>query len=206
MKDASIKKIANIIHPALRYAYQMDVFQKDITAFIPHFKESKPIINYYDKIEMDKLLRVIKGHRLELIFKMACYYGFRRSELCGLKWDAIDFNKKTITIKHKITISKRKIYASDKLKTESSFRTLPLIPEIERDLIKQQENIKHYQQIFADQYDYGYKDYIFVNEVGKLIFPDNVTHQFKLLLERNDMKYIRFHDLRHSCASLLLAN
>jgi integrase len=205
LKDASIKKVANIMHPALRNAFHLELIARDITAQIPNFKESRPTINYFDKNELGLFLEVIKGHKNELAFKLAAYYGFRRSEIIGLKWDAVDFERKTITIKHKVIISERKIWTSDKLKTESSFRTLPLIPEIEKELLKQKERIKSNKKYFGNSYDETYKDYIIINEMGKILFPDNLTHQFKLVLKRHKLKEIRFHDLRHSCASLLLS-
>ena len=206
LKDTSIKKISNIIHPAIRNAYQMDIIPKDITQAVPHFHESHPPIHYFDKQDLDKFLEVIKGHKNELAFKIACYYGFRRSEIIGLKWDAIDFEQKTITVKHKVTICRRKIWLSDKLKTESSFRTLPLIPQIEQDLLLRKKINDTNRELYASSYDQRYKDYVFVDELGKLLFPDNLTHQFQLVVKKNNLKHIRFHDLRHSCASLLLSS
>lgn len=205
LKDSTIKKISNIIHPAIRNAYQMDIITKDITQAVPHFHESHPTIHYFDKAEIDRFLEVIKGHKNELAFKVACYYGFRRSEIIGLKWDAIDFENKTITVKHKVTICRRKIWLSDKLKTESSFRTLPLIPQIEQDLIVRKEANEVNRKLYGSAYDTRYKDYVFVDELGKLLFPDNLTHQFQLIVKKYNLKHIRFHDLRHSCASLLLS-
>lgn len=205
LKDASIKKVANIMHPALRNAYHLELIAKDITAQIPNFKESHKTVNYFDKNELALFLQTIKGHQNELAFKLAAFYGFRRSEIIGLKWDAIDFEQKTITIKHKVIISQRKIWTSDKLKTESSFRTLPLIPEIEKDLIKQKQRITSNRKYFENAYDNTYKEYVIVSEMGKILFPDNLTHQFKLVLRKHKLKEIRFHDLRHSCASLLLS-
>lgn len=204
-QDSTVKKVANIIHPAVRNAYHLEIISKDITAQIPHFKESKPSIRYFDKQEMEKFLNAIKGHQNELAFKLACYYGFRRSEIIGLKWDSIDFITKTITIKHKVTICRRKIWCEDKLKTESSFRTLPLIPEIEKDLIEHKEQVKRNKKYYCEKYDDTFKDYIIVDPMGKLLYPDNLTHQFKLVCKKHNLKDIRFHDLRHSCASLLLA-
>src|SRR5574344_2006041 len=206
LADSSIKKISNIMHPAIRNAYQMDIISKDITQAVPHFHESHPPVHYFDKAELDRFLEVIKGHKNELAFKIACYYGFRRSEIIGLKWDAIDFEQKTITIKHKVTICRRKIWTSDKLKTESSFRTLPLIPQIEQDLLFKKKINDTNRQLYGSAYEQRFKDYVFVDELGKLLFPDNLTHQFQLVVKKYNLKHIRFHDLRHSCASLLLSS
>jgi hypothetical protein len=60
--------------------------------------------------------------------------------------------------------------------------------------------------MFGRSYNTKYLEYVFVNEVGDLINPDVVSSGFATLIKKNNLKHIRFHDLRHSCASLLVAN
>ena len=73
----------------------------------------------------------VKGTKLELPVLVAAFYGLRRGEVCGLKWDAIDFERGTITIRHTVTSlqvdGKTKMYAQDSAKTNSSISTLPLV-------------------------------------------------------------------------------
>lgn len=80
-----------------------------------------------------------------------------------------------------------------------------MIPELEKLLLKR----KYQQEQDKAKFENTYKNkdgYILVDEEGKLILPDRVTKTFRNLLKDNGLKKIRFHDLRHSCASLLLAN
>ncbi len=97
------------------------------------------------------------------------------------------------------------IFTEDKLKTKSSFRTLPLIPCVRELLFAAKERQSEYKALFKGSYCKDYEDYICVDQMGKLFHPNYITDHFKLLLVQNGLRKIRFHDLRHSCASLLLA-
>ena len=96
--------------------------------------------------------------------------------------------------------------AQDTTKTKSSMRTLPLVPVFKAKLEKLREDQKEYMRVCGKCYDKRYLDYICVDEMGTLISPHYLTSAFPKLLEKNGLRKIRYHDLRHSCASLLLAN
>ena len=92
----------------------------------------------------------------------------------------------------------------DVLKTKSSFRTLPLIPEVEQLLLKEKEKQEMYRRLFKKSYCRDYLDYICVDQTGNILRPNYVTEHFGWVIEKYGLKKIRFHDLRHTCASLLL--
>lgn len=133
----------------------------------------------------------------------------RRSEVLGLKWSAIDFENKTITIKHTIVEvkikGKNRILGKDRTKTNASHRTLPLTDEIIVALETAKKQQKYYKRKFKKSYNTKYEEYVCLNPDGSIIKPDYVTRHFPLLLKNSGLRHIRFHDLRHSCASLLLA-
>lgn len=205
IKNISIKHYANVIRPALRMAYREGLISKNPYDDMPALKQEKPLHTFYNETEMQQLFDVIKGHPMEIPIRIAATYGLRRSELLGLKWQAIDFVNKTITIEHKVLVVKKEIYLSDTLKTDSSHRTLPLLPQVEEMLLDQKQQIERNVAYFGKAYNLKYKDYIFVHPNGDLILPNGLTHSFAKILRRNNLKHIRFHDLRHSCASILLA-
>ena len=128
----------------------------------------------------------------------------------GLKWDAIDFDQNTITIRHTVTScdldGKRVLVASDTTKTKSSMRTLPLVPFMRERLLTLKEEQQENRRLCGRSYIKDYLEYVCVNEIGDLIKPHYVTESFPKLLKAKGMRQIRYHDLRHSCASLLLAN
>ena len=206
LRNKTLKHYANVMRPALKRAYKNKLIPDNPYDFVPPIEKDSRTVAYYDKNEMAKLFEAIKGHKFELAFKMAAYYGLRRSELLGLRWSSIDFEHKIIYINHKIIVVKKVVYQDDKLKTQTSTRTLPLIPAIEEDLRAHKERIIENKAYFKNSYDTRYLDYVFVKENGNLIYPDNLREQFLKVLKNNNLKRIRFHDLRHSCASIMLAN
>ena len=205
-KNVTIKHHAVILSPALKQAYRDDLIAKNPYEFMPKIKKEKSKMEYYNKEELEKLFEVTDKSPLKLIVRVAAYYGFRKSELVGLKWDAIDFENKMISIKHKVLNVNGKFYLSDTLKTQASNRTLPLLPEIEKLLLKRKEEIEQNKKLYGKSYNYNFVDYVFVDDIGDLINPDHVSNRFRNMLKKNKLKHIRFHDLRHSCASLLVAS
>ena len=151
------------------------------------------------------MLEVSEKDELHLIIKLACYYGLRRSEVLGIKWPAIDFSEKTISIKHKVLSEDDGPQGYDVMKTKSSFRTMPLLPFIEEELRKEKARQTELKRVMGRAYIDEYDDYVCTDALGRLYDPDFVTNHFKVILKRNKLRDIRFHELRHSCASLLLA-
>ena len=132
---------------------------------------------------------------------MAAFYGLRRSEIVGLKWDAIDFENKKISIQHTVVTAKVNgtvtEIARDKTKTKSSCRTLPLIPACEQMLNKMKKEQEQNRKVCGKSYCTDYLDYIYVDPIGKRIRPDFLSQHFPDFLVAHQMKRIRFHDLRH---------
>ena len=206
IKSTSVKRYKEILSPALRLAYRDDLIAKNPYEFMPKLKREKSKYNYYDKKELEQLFEIADKTPIGLIVRVAAYYGFRRSEILGLRWQSIDFVRKTITIKNKVVNVDKKGIISNVLKTVSSNRTLPLLPEIEQRILKRKEEIEHNKLLYKSSYNKNYLDYVFVDDLGNLYLPDFVTHYFWRLIKNNNLKHIRFHDLRHSCASLLVNN
>ena len=140
---------------------------------------------------------------LEPLIKITMLYGLRRSEVLGIKWDSIDFAQRRLTILH--TVSKvTKTVEKDKTKNKSSRRSFPLSDETLEifETLKEQE--EENRLLFGRGYNRN--DYVFKWPDGKPFAPDFVTRHFSNLLRNNGLPHIRFHELRHSCASLLLNN
>lgn len=198
------------IHKALKYAVKMDLIPFNPADKVERPKKQKYIADYYRLDELEKLFEVTKDHPYSLLIQMTAFYGLRRSEALGLKWDAIDFERNTITIKHILTTvkvdGKYAIVEADRAKTKSSLRSLPLVGNFREKLLELKEQQKENMRVCGNCYNHRYDGYIFVDPMGNIISPNAVTENFSKILERNGLRHIRFHDLRHSCASLLLAN
>ena len=122
--------------------------------------------------------------------------------IVGLKWDAIDFENKKISIQHTVVTAKVNgtvtEIARDKTKTKSSCRTLPLIPACEQMLNKMKKEQEQNRKVCGKSYCTDYLDYIYVDPMGKRIRPDFLNQHFPDFLVAHQMKRIRFHDLRQS--------
>ena len=204
-----IHRHANI-RKCLQYAFQIGLIKSNPADRVERPRKVKYVATIYNQEELETLFNVVRGDPIELAVILAAFYGLRRSEVVGLKWDAIDFEKKTFTIKHTVTQvtvdGKEVTIQKDRTKTKSSYRTLPLVPPFEELLhrLKQEQLIN--QKVCGNAYCQKYLDYIYVNAIGELVKPNFITQHFEIVLKNNGLKKIRFHDLRHSCASLLYAN
>lgn len=199
-----------VIHRALKYAVKIKTIQSNPAVNVERPRKEKFIGSFYDKKEINTLFDIIQGNPLEVAIKLAAFYGLRREEIIGLKWTAIDFENNTLTIQHTVTEcnldGKHIEVASDTAKTDSSLRTMPLVTNFREMLLAKKEKQEHYRKLCGRSYCKEYLDYIFVNEMGERWKPRYLSDGFKRILEQNGLRRIRFHDLRHTCASLLLAN
>lgn len=210
VKASSVIHYHANIHKALKYAVKNDMIPSNPADKVERPKQDKFYGNFYDRDELNKLFEAVTGTKLELPVLLGAFYGLRRSEIVGLKWSAIDFEQNTITISHTVTScnldGKCVIVAKDTTKTKSSRRTLPLVPYFHEKLLAVKAQQERNQKLCGRSYNREFLEYICVDDIGDRFKPNYITSQFPKLLERNGFRKIRFHDLRHSCASLLLAS
>ncbi len=206
----SVVKHHAIIRKALDYAVKMDYIPSNPAARIETPKRQKYIAEHYNQDELNQLFEVIKGDPAEVAIILTAYYGLRRSEVLGLKWSAIDFKEKTLCIRHTVCKTvldgQQIVVQKDTTKNKASIRTLPLIPEIEELLLETKKKQEACRKKAKGSYCKDYLDYVCVDSLGVLLKPDYLTQHFEIIIKKNKPKKIRYHDLRHSCASLLLAN
>lgn len=157
---------------------------------------------WYNSDEIITMLDALKGEPLYPLIKTTVMYGLRRSEVLGLQWQSVDFNVNSILIRHTVSVG-TKVVEKDKTKNNSSYRAFPLFPEIRELLLRLKDEENKNREFFGNAYIEN--DYIFKRPNGDTYDPSYITHRFGELLKKYDLPHIRFHDLRHSCASLLLS-
>ena len=152
----------------------------------------------------------IRTTTIELPVLIAGVYGLRREEVLGIKWSAIDFNLKTLTIRHTVGRGKvdgvTKFIFKDRVKSDSGYRTLPLFDFIADKLNEYKNKYSENKKIYGNTYCNKYKDYVCLMENGELMKPGYLTQTFSKILDDNNLRHIRLHDLRHSCGTLLIQN
>ena len=199
-----------LIRECLQYAFKNDFVNVNVADKVDRPKTDGYKASFYTIDEIQKLFECIKEHECKLPIMLTAMYGFRRSEVLGLKWEAIDFGNKLIYVRHKIIETqidgKRYIHKADKMKNKTSNRVLPLLPQAEELLLKQKEKVENNKNLLGKSYDKRYLEYVCVDNLGRLILPNRLTHNFIKIIRKNNLKHIRFHDLRHSCASIMLSN
>ena len=189
------------IHKALKYAVKIDLIPTNPADKVERPKKNEFKGSYYSADEIHALTEIAEGTKLEIPVLLASFYGLRRSEVLGLKWDAIDFEANTLEVKHIVTQAsidgKKVLVQADRAKTKSSLRTLPLVPPIRDRLLMLKGQQDTYRRLCGKSYNRDYLGYLCVDEIGNIIRPNYVSEQFPKLLEKNGLRPIRFHDLRH---------
>ena len=199
-----------IIHSALKYAVKTDMLVQNVADKVDRPKKNSFQPVFLSAEEMQKMFEALRGTKLELPVLVAAFYGFRRGEVLGLKWDAIDFERGTISVIRTVTTitldGKQTEIEQQSAKTKSSLRTLPLIGSFREYFLQVKEAQELNKQVCGNCYNYEYDGFVFVDELGERMRANYLTSAFPKFLENHGLRRMRFHDLRHTCASLLLSN
>lgn len=192
----------NILSQTLDLAVENHLIVENPCKYVKLPKKERFQGGFYTISQLNDLYEAIKDEPLYSLVKIASTYGLRRSELLGLKWDSINLEAERMTIKHTV-VKVTSVVEKDRTKNASSFRSFPLTADamriFQQALQLEQEN----RRLFGSEYHEN--DYVFKWPDGHPYSPNYVTHQFSKLLAKYDLPHIRFHDLRHSCASVLLS-
>ena len=209
MKATSVHKFHANISKALKYAVKKGMIPYTVMDKVDRPKAERYVGKFLKQSEVVALFEAVQGHRLELGVILGAFYGLRRAEIVGLRWEAIDFEANTITIEHTVTTAtvdgKAILVVDDTTKTKSSFRTLPLVPAFRTKLLAVKADQEKCHKLCGNSYNKEESRYVYTDQLGNRIKPDYLTGMFPIFMEKNGFRRMRFHDLRHSCASLLLA-
>ncbi|MCL2082391.1 MAG: site-specific integrase [Oscillospiraceae bacterium] len=197
-----LKQHANI-RKSLQNAVKMNIIPYNPADRITLPKKQKYIASFYTAGQVNNLLSAVKNEPIYPAVILTAFYGFRRSEVLGLKWKHIDFKVGTVTVQD-TRVQFKSLIDKPRTKNKSSHRTLPLVPAMREFLC----NLKRQQMENRLLLGTGYivNDYVCVWDDGRPFRPDYITDRFGNLLKQHNLPHIRFHDLRHSAASMLLAN
>lgn len=199
----SLRLHRNILNQTLKDAVKSNLIESNPCPLVkfPQLQRREP--TFYTSTQVDDLLFCIND---DIVFytliKTTATYGLRRSEVLGLQWNSVNFENNTIKISHTV-VKINSTFRKDKTKNESSYRIFPLIDSIKSLLLElkklQERNKKEFKSSYIQN------DYIFVWADGKPYATEYVSQHFHRILVWNNLPIIRFHDLRHSCASILLS-
>lgn len=198
----TVRKHHDLLNRALKVAVKQGLILSNPAqnAEAPHTE--RPDIDYYSFKDLQKLLQLAEGTRLEAPIKLAGFLGLRREEIMGLTWNCVDFEAKKILIRKARTSAGSEIVVKEP-KNKTSRRTLHMPPDIEELLLREREKQQFYKEKLGNTYtDSGY---VVTFEDGRPIRPNYVSDLFKKFIKDNDLPSLTLHGLRHSFASIASA-
>jgi integrase len=207
LSGSTVQKLHHVMHKALARAVRWDLIPRNPADAVEAPKPSKKEMRPLSAPEARRLLDAASGDRLEALYVLAVHTGMRSGELLGLKWGDVDLSGATGTIRVRRTLTRKdngRRIALGEPKTKKSRRTVKLtqraVEALRSHSARQAGEKLKAGPLYADE------GLVFAGEAGGLLNPSNVRQRsFLPLLERAGLagQGITFHDLRHTCASLL---
>ncbi len=205
----NIRKVHKLLRQFFGYADREGYIIKNpcLNVTIPKEKKEKAkdiILNkkvefsYFNEDEIETLKQIFKNNKYEKIILFALGTGMRQGEILGLQWSDIDFENREIHVLHNLSTSAdiseegKRVYRTllQEPKTENSIRIIPMSNSIYK-LLK---SIPHHS------------NYVFCKKDGKYINAKNLQKEWRSTLKNNNIAYRKFHDLRHTFATMLLTH
>jgi integrase len=189
-----------VLKMALRQALRWDLIGRNPADNVKPPKLEREEMKVWTGEEAARFLRVAEGHRLYAVFYLALCTGMRKGELVGLRWEDVNFAASSLVVRNNLIRIDGKLTLQPP-KTNSSRRLIHLPPDaiavLEEHRTRQESERREVGDIWEDS------GMVFTSEIGTMLDPSNLSGFFKRLIKQAGVPDIRFHDLRHTCASLL---
>lgn len=198
----TIQKVHTVFHSALSYACKIDLITRNPASVIDPPKTPNKEMKILDQSQISQLLITVDNHRWKALYYLAIRTGMRQSEILGLMWTDIDWGKQTLNVERQLKRPKGNEVNFTTLKTNHGKRNIALghrMVAILREHYKRQHALQ--KKAGKNWPEHGL---IFTTSVGTPIHQRNLLRDFKNQLEKAGLPEIRFHDLRHTAASVML--
>ncbi len=201
LSTKSVAYIHQVLRTALGLAVRWDMVSRNVARLVDRPRVLRKPINPLTPDEARRFLAAVGGHRLEALFSVALALGLRQGEALGLRWEDINFSAGTLRVSHQLQrIDTRLTLVAPK--TEKSRRTL-VMPAMIAERLHEHEKRQVAEKLWAGS-RWQENGLVFANRTGGPTQARHVIRQFHDVLEHAGLRRVRFHDLRHSCATLLL--
>ena len=201
----SARRRLSFVKAVLNEAYRLREIQENPCNFIKTPKSlvgQVRISDVYNKSEVKEIIEKIEGHYLEIPILLMLSLGLRSSEACGLKWQDVDFENNTISVNQILVRAKRKGLIFKSPKTSGSIRTISVPKELMTKLKK--IKIKHNEIKLQGLISEKYEDVVCLNKVLNAFSHEALIHAWYRFCDKNNIRKLCLHDLRHTHATLLL--
>lgn len=204
LSNTTINYVHRLLNQILKFAVKWQYIAKNPCELVEAPKKDKKEFVTWNFEHVKKAKKIFKDTPIYIHVMIALYTGLRLGEICGLRWEDIDFKNQTITVRRTAQrIDGRFIFKEPKTETSKGIISIPdfLVQILKQEKNKQLQN----KLIFGEKYVTEYEGFISIWEDGRFKEPDYVTKKFrKILKKQSDIPVIRFHDLRHTHATLML--
>jgi integrase len=203
LSAATVKHINATLRAALSQAHRWQVVHQNAAKLItlPRSVRYEPTILTADQAK--ELVAFLRDHRHEALFTAALTLGLRRGETLGLRWSDIDLEKGTLQVCHSLERVKGEGLRLSEPKSDRAKRVLR-IPQICLIALQKQKLVQDQERAWAGS-KWHHDGFVFTTRLGTPMHPDEISHLFQKVLTDAGLPSVRFHDLRHSCATLLLS-
>src|SRR5215218_1433311 len=203
LSSATVRKMHSILRKALKQAILDGLIPRNVCEAVKPPKVERKEITPLDREQAKALLEAASGDRLEALYVLAIHTGMREGELLGLKWEDVDLELGVLRLRNALVSEGGKTALGD-VKTPKSRRSVRLTRAAADALRGHLEHQLREMERMGSLYRPG--GLVFATESGTLINPSNLRNRsFKPLLKRASLPDICFHDLRHTCATLLFS-
>ena len=205
LKPSTVRYIHAVLHRALKQAVRWGLVPRNVTEAVNIPRLVREEVNALSPEEARRFLAAAQRDRLKALYVLAIHCGPRRGELLGLRWSDVDLDAGTLRINRQLQrMRDRSGLVFSEPKNQKARRTIRLtnasLEALKRHRKRQAEEKLRMGTLYQDQ------DLIFATTVGTPLEPSNIdTRSFKPLLAKAGLRSIRFHDLRHTCATLMLS-
>lgn len=208
-KDGEVKKLSNrsisycltVLRMALKKAESFGQIARNVALLVDAPKVEQYEVKPMDSEEAQKFLNVIKGDRLEALFRVGLAVGMRRGEVLALKWSDVDLESAVLRVTGSLQRLQGKLIVQPP-KTKKSTRALK-IPKSLLAILREHRTRQLEERLKTEHWQDN--DLVFCTSIGTYIEPRNVRRKLDELMKDSGMRYFRLHDIRHFFASLLLA-
>ena len=187
----TVQHYHRLLHQAVGQAVKWDLLPRNVLERVTPPRREKPELRCLNPDEVQTLLQAAAGTDFHLPIYMAVYTGLRRSEILGLTWGDVDMDARTITVRQTMVSLQGNPTHVGEPKSRKSRRSVSFGSQT-KDMLRVQSVYEGASQVCS-------------RRDGTLMRPYTLSHEFKAIAESCGLKGVRFHDLRHTHASLLLA-